>query len=124
MKKILIVDDDLDLSETIKSVLELEGYTLSISNAPQAGIKLAKEQQPDLIIMDVLLPEMNGAEVVKILKSDPVVKNIPVIFLSGLVSTDDDLQGGMQVGGKHYQILAKPFENKRLVGLVKSILKD
>jgi len=126
MKKIVLVDDDFDLSDTIKSVLEYEGYQVLVSNDPRQGIEVIKKIKPDLILMDVILPGMNGAEAVKILKSNSVTMNIPVIFLTGLLSEEkDDLQeNAINVSGERYATLAKPFENERLLQMVKNALND
>lgn len=127
MKKIVLVDDDFDLSDTIKSVLEYGGgYQVLVSNEPKQGIEVIKKIKPDLILMDVILPGMNGAEAVKILKSNSATMNIPVIFLTGLLSGEkDDLQeNAINVSGERYATLAKPFENERLLKMVKDALND
>jgi len=126
MNRILLIDDDNDLSETIKSVLEYAGYEALVSHTAQEGINVAKEQKPDLILMDVMLPDMNGAEAVHVLKSDPVVSNIPVIFLTGLVSENDEhvKDVGLNVDGVHYRTMAKPFENEKLLKEIKSVLEQ
>ena len=82
-------------------------------------------QKPDLILMDVMLPGLNGAEAIKEIRKDPVNKNIPVIFLTGLVSgRDGDLkEAGIHVDGLKYQTLGKPFEIKELLALVKDMLE-
>jgi len=121
MKRILVIDDDVDLSDTIKSVFGYKGYQVLLSHKAQEGIETAKQHKPDLIIMDIMLPEMNGAEAVKALRTEPGLKETPVIFLTGLVSKADHLDG-LQIDGQHYQTLAKPFENERLLEVVKSIL--
>jgi len=123
MKKILVIDDDKDLSTTIKAILEYNGYNVFLSHEPRQGIDTAKQQKPDLILMDIMLPEMNGAEAVKILKSDENLKNIPVIFLTALVSNEEkDLEPEkITVDGNYYQTLAKPFENKKLLEIVDSV---
>ena len=123
MKKILIVDDDRDLSDLTRSVLARGGYEVFISHDSSMGIDMAKKQKPDLILMDIMLPGMNGAEVVKLFKADPILKDIPVIFLTGLLSdADRDNTDGIQVDGKHYTAIAKPYEIKDLLEKVKKIL--
>lgn len=126
MRKILLIDDDQDLSDTIKSVLEYDGYDVLLSHDSQKGIDMAKEQKPDMILMDVMLPGMNGAEAVKILKSTPVVRDIPVIFLTALMSNSDSKaqQEGLNVDGVNYQTLGKPFENMKLLEIVRSTLGE
>ena len=123
MKKILIVDDDRDLSDLTKSVLVRGGYEVLISHDSSMGIDMAKKQKPDLILMDVMLPGMNGAEVVKLLKSEPILREIPVLFLTALLSDADKYNTeGIRVDGKHYTAIAKPYEIKDLLEKVKKIL--
>jgi CheY-like chemotaxis protein len=126
MRRILLIDDDQDLSDTIKSVLEYDGFDVLLSNDPQKGIDMAKEQNSDMILMDVMLPGMNGAEAVKILKSTPIVRDIPVIFLTALMSNSDRgaQQEGLNVDGVSYKTLGKPFENEKLLEMVRSTLGD
>lgn len=124
MKKILIVDDDHDLSSLIKSVLINAGYDVSLANAPQACIDIIKKEKPDLVLMDVILPGMNGAEIVKALKEEPLIRDIPVIFLTGLLSNQEryNKAGGIFVDGNHYRAIAKPFTTKDLLKEIKGIL--
>ena len=126
MKKIVLIDDDFDLSDTVKSVLEYAGYQVLVSNDPKAGIEIIKKVNPDLILMDIMMPQMNGAEAVKILKGHSHTMNIPVIFLTGLLSgTKDDLQeNAVNVSGERYATLAKPFDNERLLKMVKDALNN
>src|SRR5689334_19278692 len=90
MKKVLIIDDDLDLTEVVSFTLskenELEVFT---SNNALKGLELAKKQNPDLILMDVMMPGLNGDEAMRMMKNQPALKNIPVIFLTGLLSEHD-----------------------------------
>ena len=88
----------------------------------EAGIKYARNSKPNLILMDVMLPGLSGAEAVKILKSDPQLKSIPVIFLTALVSGQDEGLKGINVSGLHYQTLGKPYEIEELLKLVKDVL--
>jgi len=123
MKKILVIDDDHDLLETIQSVLQYEGYhTFAASNA-QEGIKIVKEHPFDLILMDVMMPGMSGADAVKFLEDNFPDKQAPVIFLTGLASSDDTGGAALNVGGKHYPAMAKPFDNHKLLKMVKEILE-
>ena len=123
MKKILIVDDDRDLSELTQSVLGRAGYEVIISHDSSTGIDMAKKQKPNLILMDVMLPGMNGAEVVKLLKADPILKDVPVIFFTALLSEADQHNAdGIRVDGKNYTAIAKPYEIKDLLEKIKKIL--
>ena len=122
---IMVIDDDQDLPELIKAILLKEGYQVSAYRDAESAIADVKMQKPDLILMDVMLPGLNGAEAVKEIRKDPVNKNIPVIFLTGLVSgRDGDLkEAGIHVDGLKYQTLGKPFEIKELLALVKDMLE-
>ena len=128
MKRILIIDDDWDLADTIKAVLEYADYDVLLSHKAQQGINLAKEQKPDLILMDVMMPGTDGAAAVRLLKEESALKDIPVIFLTALVSDDDTHSeyeniGSLNVGGIEYPALAKPFENERLLEKIKAVLQ-
>ncbi|MDP8213438.1 MAG: response regulator [Candidatus Zapsychrus exili] len=126
MQKILVVDDDQDLSGIIKSVLEYEGYTVFVANDAQKGINIAEEQSPNLILLDIVMPGMDGSEAVSVLKSKESTKDIPVVFLTGLMSDEDENSGvdGINIGGVYHQALAKPFENVQLIELVKKSLQQ
>ena len=124
MKTILLIDDDHDLSGLIKSVLEYADYRVLLSHEAQKGIETAKEEKPDLILLDIIMPGMDGAQAITILKSESSTKNIPVIFLTGLVSDEDINIGseGINIGGVYHKSIAKPFENEKLLKVVKDAL--
>ena len=124
MNKILVIDDDQDLAEIIKAVLEYVGYSVLVSHEAKDGIIKAKEQKPDLILLDIVMPGMDGPEATKILKSENSTKDIPVIFLTGLVSNEDTGSGlgSINIDGVEYQNIAKPFENEKLLEIIRSVL--
>jgi len=125
MKKILLIDDDKDLSETIKSVLEYAGYDVALSPEGQNGIAKAKELRPNLILLDIMMPGMNGAEAMSKLKEESATCHIPVIFLTGLaVNDDDNIKVGINVGGEKIQAIAKPFENEKLLKIIRETIGD
>ena len=103
-----------------------EGYQVSAYHDAESAIADVKMQKPDLILMDVMLPGLNGAEAIKEIRKDPVNKNIPVIFLTGLISgRDGDLKdAGMHVDGLKYQTLGKPFEIKSGFCVLTSAIAD
>lgn len=121
---IMIIDDDKDLPVLVKAILVQNGYRASVYHDAESAIKDVKKKKPDLILMDFMLPGMNGAEAIKEIRKDSVNKDIAVIFLTGLVSTkDSDLkEAGINVDGLKYQTLGKPFDIKELLALVKSML--
>lgn len=97
-KKILIINDDRDVRELNQIILETAGYATIEATNGKNGIQLAKEKIPDLILLDILMPEMNGFETCKQLKIEPLTSDIPVIFLSSLTSPKDKIEG-LKCGG-------------------------
>ena len=124
MKRILVIDDDKDLTDTIKFVLEHEGYKVMSSHEGEDGIIKAKEQKPDLILLDIMMPGMDGTKAISLLKEEPVTSNIPVVFLTGLVSEQDEGRTSkINVGDIEIMTVAKPFDNEKLLETVKTILE-
>lgn len=118
-KSILVVDDDEGLQKTIKRILLSSGYSVLSAMTGERGIQVAKLQQPDLIILDVLLPGMKGREVCQRLKKDEQTRNIPVIFLTAKDSPDD-VAAEKAAGGLMH--LTKPVNAKVLVSEIRNIL--
>jgi DNA-binding response OmpR family regulator len=124
MNKILVVEDNVDLSSSIKYMLSKSGYTVFAANDGNAGVALAKEKLPDLIIMDLMLPGISGEDAVSMIKKHPPCKDIPVIFLTALITSrgeNDDIET-IIVDGEKYPALAKPFDFPQLLKTVKNIL--
>ena len=124
MSRIILIDDDQDLPELTRSFLVNEGYEVLIFHEAEPAIAEIKRHKPDLILMDVMLPGINGAEAIQEIRKDPQLRNIPVIFLTGLVSSQDKdlMEIGINVAGLKYKILAKPYEGKELLELVENML--
>jgi DNA-binding response OmpR family regulator len=118
---ILLIDDDSDLCHLTKTVLTKSGYTVNAFNDASAGIKNARETKPNLILMDIMLPGLTGPEIVSSLRADSYFKDIPVVFLTGLVSGEEDgiEDEGLMVGGFKYPTLGKPYEIDKLLSMVK-----
>ena len=122
-KKILLVDDEEDFSFFVKGNLENTGeFDVLVTTSGKEGIKLAREKKPDLIFLDINMPEMSGDEVAQILSSRPETKEIPVVFLTALVTKDEVGDESMASLGK-YNYIAKPITTKELVTVIKKILK-
>ena len=83
-RRVLTVDDDSDITMFVKTVLEENGYTPLVARNGEAGLSMARDEAPDLIIMDVLMPKQSGIRMYRELKRDESLKNIPVIILSGI----------------------------------------
>ena len=104
-KKILLVEDDEFLAELYATKLAIEGYEVFLANDGDKGVKMAKEKKPDLILLDIILPKMDGFEVLSKIKSDQEIKAIPVILLTNL-SQKDEVKRGLDLGATDYLIKA------------------
>jgi two-component system alkaline phosphatase synthesis response regulator PhoP/two-component system response regulator VicR len=119
--KILAVDDEKHIVRLVQITLEKEGYELiTASNGREALEKVASEK-PDLVVMDVMMPEMDGLEALAKMKSDPATESIPVIMLTAKAQ-DSDVFRGWQSGADLY--LTKPFNPAELVTFVKRIFAN
>ena len=120
-KKILIVDDEQSITRLLKFVLEKTGlYEVSGENDSTKALGSIRAAHPDLLILDVNMPETNGAELANILKQDPFLGGLPIIFLTGNVS-DEEAAGGVKISG--YPALGKPINMERLLEYLEKILK-
>jgi len=119
-KKILLIEDDHSLSEVLAEILVERGYLVVTANNGLEGLRKAYVESPDLVILDIMLPQLNGLEVCKRLKKDETMKNIPVIFLTARDQVTDKLLG-IESGGEIY--LTKPFEIEELTEKIKTLLK-
>lgn len=107
---ILIVDDEEDILALLDKKLTEREFRVYTATRGQEAIEKARQHKPGLILMDIVLPDIAGPEAVKLMKEDPATRHIPIIFLSGIVSREDeDVDMGVQVDGVRYQALAKPF---------------
>ncbi len=118
-KKILVVDDERDLVETITFRLEAAGYEVSSAFDGQEGLEKAREIKPDLILLDVMMPKMDGYQVCRMLKFDDDYKNIPIIMLTARGQEQDKKTGG-DVGADDY--ITKPFDSKDLLARIQKML--
>ena len=119
-KKILIVDDDKDVLSVLEKRLTVEKYSVITANNGQDAIILAKAQRPDLIILDIIMPGIDGAEVAGKLREDPETKNIPVIFLTCMLTPEEEKQKRHHVAGNIF--IAKPYDIKELLSEIKKIV--
>ena len=118
--KILIVEDDRDISEMVEYNLREEGYdTISAFNG-EDGLRLAKKESPDLIILDIMLPIIDGLEVCGILKKEQITAGIPVLILSAK-SQETDKIVGLELGADDY--VTKPFSPRELIARIRAILR-
>ena len=120
MAKILIIDDDIAINELIKVNLELAYYKVISALDGNKGYALAKQEQPDLIILDVMMPEVDGYTVAKRIRENETTKDIPIIMLTALNMLQNKVQG-FNIGVDDY--LVKPFEMEELLVRIKALLK-
>ena len=106
-KKVLIVDDEQDIVETLKFVIEAKGYECLCAYDGGEGLMLAKQEMPDLIILDVMMPKINGFKISRLLKYDNKYKDIPILMVTAR-SQDEDKIIGEETGVNEY--ITKPFE--------------
>ncbi len=119
-KKILIVDDEIDIVETLKFILEDAGYECYCAFDGEEGLNIAREIIPDLMILDVMMPKINGYKISRLLKYDSKYKNIPIIMITAR-SQDEDRLIGEETGVNEY--ITKPFELDYVVDKVNDYLK-
>ena len=119
-QKILLIDDEPDITELIKFHLDNKGYEVKIASNGLEGISIATEFHPDLIILDVMMPEMDGVEVCQKLKENPKTKDILICFLSAR-SEDYSQIAGLEAGADDY--VTKPIKPKVLLSRIKALLR-
>ncbi|MGD8963490.1 MAG: response regulator transcription factor [Desulfobacterales bacterium] len=114
---ILIIDDDNRLNQLLKDFLKDFGYTVITATHPARGLKKLKQAAPDLVILDIMLPDMDGFEVCRVIRQ---ASNIPIIMLTARGEVTDKVVG-LELGADDY--LAKPFEPRELVARIQSVLR-
>jgi len=117
---VLIVDDEEDIIELIKYNLKNEGYAILTAQTGEDAIKIVKQSQPDLIVLDLMLPGIDGLEVTKYLKNNDLSKDIPIVMLTAK-GEESDIVTGLELGANDY--ISKPFSPKVLVARIRSILR-
>ncbi|MCK5719151.1 MAG: response regulator [Thiomargarita sp.] len=119
MAHILIVDDSATDVSVIKKILDSKGYTVSSASNGEDGIQKAKELQPNLIIMDIIMPGLNGFQATRKIIKNPDTKSIPIVFLSSK-DMESDRAWGLMTGAKEY--LTKPINSEQLLETVTKII--
>ena len=114
---ILIIDDDAKLNQLLKDFLKDFGYAVITATRPTGGLKKLQQVSPDLVILDIMLPEMDGFEVCRAIRQ---TSNIPIIMLTARGEVTDKVVG-LELGADDY--LAKPFEPRELVARIQSVLR-
>lgn len=116
MKKILLIEDDSDLFALLKYNLEKEGYTFTGSQTGKGAVELCRRERPDLIILDIMLPDSDGLEICRSIRAHSELAHIPVIFLTAR-ATETDRIVGLELGANDY--IVKPFFVRELIARIK-----
>ena len=119
--KILAIDDESDVLLIVRTALESEDYEVFTASNGEDGLALASEENPDLIVLDVMMPEIDGFEVLQRLKDTENTANIPVVMLTGL-SDNNLIKKALDLGVRHYVV--KPFEFREFIDIVHSAMED
>ena len=118
---ILVIDDETDTIEFIRIMFSMRGREVVGALQGEEGLRLARELRPAVILLDIMMPEMNGFEVCRRLRADPLMARIPIVILSARASPADQAEGAA-VGADRY--IVKPINVKALAGLVESLIAE
>ena len=121
MKKILIVDDEDDVLKVLGKILTIEGYDVIKANNWKDAVESARKQCPALMILDIMMPEKDGGQIVEVLKNYPETKKLPIIFLTGLVTKTEEKYDGHFIGGNFF--IAKPYTKDEVLQAVHKYIK-
>jgi len=120
MKQILIIEDERDIYELLRFRLEKEGFAVTYAATGEAGVKVATETPPDLVLLDLMLPGMDGLEACRALRAHPRSKQVPIIMLTAK-DEDMDVVTGLEVGADDY--ITKPFSPRVVVARVRAVMR-
>ena len=121
-KIILVVDDDPDIVKIVESRLTAKGYEVHTAHTGEEGLRKCKLIRPDAVILDLMMPDMDGSSVAHEMKDDPNTSNIPVIFLTGAVKKNYEVPKSHKIGGQYF--LAKPFKAEELLTMLQIVLSE
>ena len=119
-KKILVVDDESDVTELLDYKLRQAGYAVRTLNDSLRTLGLARDFRPDLIVLDVMMPELTGLQVLRMLRADSLLRDLPIILLTARIETEDRVRG-LEIGADDY--VPKPFDTRELLLRIQSLLK-
>jgi len=118
--KVLLVDDEPNILVAIEFLMEQQGYSVRTAYNGQSALSAIESELPDVIVLDVMMPGMDGFEVAKAVRDNPACSNIPIVFLTAKGTSDDKCKG-YESGGEVY--LIKPFDNDELVNTIRELIE-
>jgi CheY-like chemotaxis protein len=122
-RRILLVDDEPAFTRVMRDYLEQTGrYEVRMENNPESVVAVARAFHPDLVLMDVIMPDADGGEIASRLKADPTLSGLRIVFLTAVVSKEDVTKHGEVIGGRSF--LAKPVDAKELVACIERELGE
>jgi two-component system, OmpR family, alkaline phosphatase synthesis response regulator PhoP len=119
-EKILVVDDEEDILELIRYNLSREGYAILCAGSGEEGLKIARSENPDLVVLDLMLPGLDGLDVTRRLKGEDATRSIPIVMLTAK-GEESDIVTGLELGAEDY--ITKPFNTKVLVARIRTVLR-
>ena len=117
--KVLVIDDEPEITDIVETFLSDSGYQVAVENKPLEAINKAAEIKPDLILLDIMMPDVDGYAVCEEFKKNPDLAHVPVIFLTGK-DRDDDMGRSFKAGGDMF--IKKPFSCERLLEIVNIVI--
>ena len=121
MSKILVVDDEPDVVELVRTILEAEGHDVVTTTEGKRALGVMLADPPDLLVLDLMMPELDGFQVLKLMRMDRRTAGVPVVILSARSQAQDQI-GGLQLQASAY--VCKPFSPKDLLAEVRNLLAD
>jgi DNA-binding response OmpR family regulator len=122
MAHVLVVDDEPEIVKMVQKIMEARGHRVSVARDGHEAIELAQREAPDVMILDLNLPKLDGFEVCRRLKSEPPTKNIPIVMLTAAYVSVEDAERGVGVGADEYVV--KPFLREVLVHNVERLIEE
>ena len=121
MKKILIAEDDANILISLDYLMRKKGYEVFVAQDGEEALTLANEHKPDVVLLDIMMPKLDGYEVCEAIKNQAKTRHAKIIFLSAK-SKEEDIQKGMEAGASAY--ITKPFSTTEIVQKVKDLLEE
>ncbi|MCP4200702.1 MAG: response regulator [bacterium] len=119
---VLLVDDEKHVVNVVGTMLEQRDFRVVTANSGEEALAMLEEITPDLALLDIILPGIDGATLAQRLRAHPPTENVPIVFLTGLVEADEIHRGGNQIGGQYF--LAKPFDSTELFDVIDRAMSD